>query len=79
MAGVDNPYENAHAESFWSRLKAELLENGAFQTLEDAHTEIFDYIEGYYNTKRRHSGIGYQIPAEFERKFYQSIFNQNHK
>ena len=72
MAGVDNPYENAMAESFWSRLKTELLQGGVFETIEDARVEIFEYIEGYYNTKRRHSGIGYQTPDEFETQFYRS-------
>ena len=70
MAGVDNPYENAMAESFWSRLKTELLQGGVFETIEDARVEIFEYIEGYYNTKRRHSGIGYRTPDEFETQFY---------
>lgn len=74
MAGIDNPYENAMAESLWSRLKAELLEGGVFETIEEAQAEIFDYIEGYYNTKRRHSGINYQTPAEFEQQFYSSNF-----
>ena len=47
MSRADNPYDNAFAESFWSRLKAELLEGGAFLSVEDARTEIFDYIELY--------------------------------
>jgi transposase InsO family protein len=71
MAGIDNPYENAMAESFWSRLKAELLEGGVFETFEEAQVEIFEYIEGYYNTQRRHSGIGYLTPQEFEVRYYQ--------
>lgn len=70
MAGIDNPYENAMAESLWSRLKAEVVEGGVFATIEEAEVEIFDYIECYYNTKRRHSGIGYQTPAEFENRYY---------
>lgn len=72
MAGIDNPYENAMAESFWSRLKAELLEGGVFETIEEAQVEIFDYIESYYNTQRRHSGIGYLTPQEFEIRYYQA-------
>ncbi len=59
MSRADDPYDNrtggpAFAESLWSRLKAELLEGGAFLSVEDAHTEIFDYIEGYYNRVRKH-------------------------
>ena len=53
---ADDPYDNAFAESFWSRLKAELFEGGAFLSVEDARTEIFDYIEMYYNRTVRRCG-----------------------
>lgn len=66
MTRRDNHYDNAMAESLFSRFKAELMEKGAFDNFEDAYTEIFEYIEIYYNTQRRHSGIGYQIPQAFE-------------
>lgn len=59
MAGIDNPYENAMAESFWSRLTAELLEDGVFAAIEEAEVELFEYIEYYYSIRHRHSGIGY--------------------
>jgi putative transposase len=68
MSDADNPYDNAHMESFFSRFKAEMLEGGAFQTAEDARSEIFEYIEMYYNTKRLHSAIGYLSPNDFENK-----------
>jgi transposase InsO family protein len=68
MSDADNPYDNAHMESFFSRFKAEMLEGGAFQNAEDARSEIFEFIEMYYNTKRLHSSIGYLSPAEFENK-----------
>ena len=68
MSGADNPYDNAFAESFFSRFKAELLQKGAFQSRQDATTEVFDFIEGYYNTKRLHSSIGYLTPLEFEKQ-----------
>ncbi|PIQ20384.1 MAG: hypothetical protein COW65_15320 [Cytophagales bacterium CG18_big_fil_WC_8_21_14_2_50_42_9] len=45
MSCRDDPYDNVFAESFWSRFKAEVLEGGAFLSVEDARTEIFDYIE----------------------------------
>jgi transposase InsO family protein len=67
MTRRDNHYDNAMAESLFSRFKAELMEKGAFDSFEDAYTEIFEYIEIYYNTQRRHSGIGYQIPQAFEK------------
>ena len=66
MSDADNPYDNAHMESFFSRFKAELMEGGAFQDAEDSHSEIFEYIEMYYNPSRLHSSIGYLSPNNFE-------------
>ena len=51
---------------FFSRFKAELLEGGVFEDLEQARSEIFSYIEGYYNRVRLHSSLGYQSPLEYE-------------
>jgi len=67
MSRADNPYDNAFMESYFSRFKAELLEGGAFDSMEDARTEIFEYIEMYYNPIRRHSSIGYISPVNFEK------------
>jgi putative transposase len=69
MTRRNNHYDNAMGESLFSRVKAELIQKGGFLCFEDAYTEIFEYIEVYYNKKRRHSGIGYSIPEEFEIKF----------
>jgi transposase InsO family protein len=68
MSGKGNCYDNAQAESFFSRFKAELLEDGVFEDLEQARSEIFSYIEGYYNRVRLHSGLGYKSPLEFEQE-----------
>ena len=68
MTRKNNHYDNAFAESLFSRFKAEVLEKGIFLSLEDAKTECFDYIECYYNTIRRHSSIGYKSPLQFERE-----------
>ena len=68
MSGRGNCYDNAQAESFWARFKTELVEDGAFRSVEEARSETFSYIEGYYNPIRRHSSLGYLIPVEFERK-----------
>jgi putative transposase len=68
MSDADNPYDNAHMESFFSRFKAELMEGGAFQNVEDSQTEIFDFIEMYYNPTRLHSSIGYLSPNNFEKQ-----------
>ncbi len=53
---------------FFSRCKAELVENGVFESVEQARSEVFSYIEGYYNRIRLHSGLGYKSPMEFEKQ-----------
>jgi putative transposase len=73
MSRAGETYDNAVAESFFSRYKAELLEGGAFTDIEEARTETITYIEGYYNRVRRHSGLGYKSPEEFERKYYEKL------
>jgi putative transposase len=72
MSRADDPYDNAFAESFFSRFKAELLEDGAFINIEDARTEIFEFIEMYYNRIRRHSALGNKSPLNFEKLYYQN-------
>ena len=69
MTRKDNHYDNAFAESLFSRFKAEILEEGIFTGLENARLRSFEFIEGYYNTIRRHSSIGNISPMEFERRF----------
>lgn len=68
MSRAGECYDNATAESFWSRLKAEVLESGVFSSLEDARTEIGDYIDNYYNPVRKHSSLNYYSPVKFESK-----------
>ena len=68
MSRKGNCYDNAQAESFFSRFKAELIEDGVFESVADAKSEVFSYIEGYYNRIRLHSGIGYRSPLEFEKQ-----------
>jgi transposase InsO family protein len=70
MSRAAESYDNAYAESLFSRYKAELLEEGAFSDVEEARMETFNYIEGYYNRIRRHSALGYLSPEEYERKYY---------
>ena len=67
MSRKGNCYDNAQAESFFSRFKAELVENGIFESIEDARSEVFSYIEGYYNRVRLHSALGYKSPMQFEK------------
>lgn len=65
MSRAGNCYDNAAMESFWSSIKAEALSS----TLDDeaaTRLAVFDYIETFYNPKRRHSALGYQCPVDFE-------------
>ena len=55
------------------RLKAEVLEGGAFLNVEDARTEILEYIEMYYNRVRKHSSLGYKSPEPFEQEYHTEL------
>ena len=66
MSGRGNPYDNATMESFMGTFKAELIQDGRFIDEVDARIEITDYIDCYYNTKRKHSSLGYKTPKQFE-------------
>jgi putative transposase len=66
MSARANPYHNAWTESFMGTLKAEMLQGGTFIDARDARTELFAYIESYYNTHRKHSALSYQTPFQFE-------------
>ncbi len=74
MSGKGNCYDNAQAESFFSRFKAELVTADTFEPIKvftdlaHARQEVFSYIEGYYNRIRLHSTIGYLSPIEFEKE-----------
>ena len=66
MARKGNCYDNAFIESFWSKLKYELVYHHRFVTLTEARTAIFDYIETFYNRTRLHSSLDYLSPLNFE-------------
>lgn len=66
MSARANPYDNAWTESCIGTLKREMLQGGEFIDDADARTELFSYIEGYYNTRRKHSSLGYRTPAQHE-------------
>lgn len=66
MGSVGDCYDNAMCESFFATLECELLDRSRFFTTTEAELVVFDFIEGFYNTKRRHSSIGYVAPAVFE-------------
>jgi transposase InsO family protein len=66
MSGKGNCYDNAVVESFFATLKIEEVENADYQTRQQAKTSIFSYLEGFYNTRRRHSSLDYLSPDDFE-------------
>jgi putative transposase len=66
---VGDAYDNAMAESFFASLETELLDRTTFRTRADARLAVFDYIEAFYNPRRRHSALDYLSPAEFERRY----------
>lgn len=67
MGSVGDCYDNAMCESFFATLECELLDRTRFGDREQAELEVFDFIEGFYNTHRRHSALGC-APAVFERR-----------
>jgi putative transposase len=68
MSGKGNCYDNAAVESFFKSLKAELVWRRNWQTRQDVEVAIFEYINGFYNPRRRHSALGWKSPVAFERK-----------
>jgi len=60
-------YDNSMMESFWGTLKEEGIGQEIFSSREEAKTALFDYIEVFYNRKRRHSSLGYLSPVDFEK------------
>ncbi len=65
MSGKGNCYDNAVAESFFKTLKAELVYQNSYKTREQEYLSVFEYIEGFYNTHRRHSKLGNLTIKEF--------------
>jgi len=61
-----NCWDNAAMESFFSTLKTERLSRKHYRTPDELRADVFDYIERFYNPKRRHSTIGYISPVQFE-------------
>jgi putative transposase len=70
MSRTGNCYDNAPMESFFSTLKCERVDGSNYQTRAEARTDIFAYIEGFYNRNRLHSSLGYLSPEVFEQRFH---------
>jgi len=68
MGSVGDAYDNAMAESFFATLECELLARSRFKTQAEARNAVFEFIEGFYNPRRRHSSLAYLSPVEFERR-----------
>ena len=63
---VGDAYDNALCESFFATLECELLDRRSFRSHAEARMAIFEFVEGFYNQRRRHSALGYQSPVAFE-------------
>lgn len=68
MGSKGDAYDNSMVESFFATLECELLDRVRFKTKRGARTEIFDFIEGFYNPHRLHSSLDYMSPLEFEQE-----------
>ena len=74
MSGKGNPYDNAPMESFFGRLKTELVHHYDYQTRQEARMSLFEHIEGFYNLRRLHSALGYVSPVAFEQAYLSAQF-----
>jgi putative transposase len=68
MGSVGDAYDNAMAESFFASLECELINRRSWKSQAEARTALFTWIEGWYNPRRRHSGLNYLSPINFERE-----------
>ena len=73
MGSVGDAYDNAMCESFFATLECELLARSRFKAPAEARRAVFDFIEGFYNPRRRHSSIGYLSPIDFERRHQAAV------
>jgi len=68
MGSIGDCYDNALCESFFATLECELLDRRKFATQAEARMAVFEFIEGFYNPRRRHSSLGYLSPVNYERR-----------
>jgi putative transposase len=73
MGSVGDAYDNAMCESFFATLECELLDRQRFRTPGEARLAVFDFIEGWYNPRRRHSALGYRSPIAFEKSEWSQV------
>jgi hypothetical protein len=77
MGSVGEAYDNAMCESFFATLECELLARCRFKTQAEARSAVFQFIEGFYNPRRRHSSIGYLSPINYERRHQAAAVNSD--
>jgi len=75
MGSVGDAYDNAMCESFFATLECELIDRCRFKTQAEARRAVFEFIEGFYNPRRRHSSIGYLSPIDYERQHHAAAIN----
>ena len=73
MNGVGSWYDNAPMESFFGTLKSEWTHHRLYHSRTEARTDLFFYIEAFYNTRRRHSALNYLSPEAYEHLYYQRL------
>jgi putative transposase len=73
MSRSGNAWDNAVMEGFFSTLKIERGHRNVYHTRDEARSDVFDYIERFYNLTRRHSALGNQSPMEYERNPRRSL------
>jgi transposase InsO family protein len=73
MSRKGNCWDNAVAESFFATLKLELVYQSQWHSRAQARSEVFEYIERFYNRQRRHSALGYLCPDQFERRYHEPM------
>ncbi len=78
MGSVGDAYDNAMCESFFATLETELLDRSTLRSRSEASIAIFDYIEGFYNPRRRHSGLDYLSPIAYEKRAKESPLITSH-
>ncbi|MGA5135490.1 IS3 family transposase [Streptomyces olivoreticuli] len=70
MGSVGDSYDNALAENLWMTIKTECIRGRSFATRSEANLALFEYIDGFYNSRRIQNRLGYLSPIEFEEQHY---------
>ena len=77
MGSVGDCYDNSMCESFFASLECELIDRRTLRSHAHARTEIFKYIEGWYNPHRRHKALGQVSPLNYERRYCPQSFDSS--